>query len=374
MAIADIIKYEGDNSTFVWKHPNEDFNTMTQLIVHQSQEAIFFMNGEALDLFGPGRHTLETQNIPFIKRILNIPTGGKTPFHCEIYFINKTQQMSIKWGTDSQVQYMEPTYKFPLQIGASGEMVLSVHDSRKLLIKVVGTEKALTQNELVSKFRAFLMSKIKPHLGVTMQKGGFSIFEIDSRIGELSSELHALLSGDFSEYGLKLDHFFVTNIAKPDGDSAYEKFKDLHNRQYSDVAEAQLQQKVDIIKQQTEAQRMVIEAAAMAQKRAQEGYSYGQERGFDVAEQIAQNEAVGEFNNMGIGLGMMAGVGGAVGSKVGGMVNDAMGSINGKPAPMQLDDMVVFKQKLDKLLMMKESGILSEEEFAIQKGKLLENI
>lgn len=64
MAIAQIIKYEGDNSTFIWKHPVEDFNTTTQLIVHESQEAIFFMNGQALDLFGPGRHTLETQNIP----------------------------------------------------------------------------------------------------------------------------------------------------------------------------------------------------------------------------------------------------------------------------------------------------------------------
>ena len=51
--IADIIKYEGDNSTFIWKHPSEDFNSLTQLIVHESQEAIFFMNGQALDLFGP---------------------------------------------------------------------------------------------------------------------------------------------------------------------------------------------------------------------------------------------------------------------------------------------------------------------------------
>ena len=58
--IADIIKYEGDNSTFVWKHPCEDFNSLTQLIVHESQEAIFMMNGQALDLFGPGRYTLET--------------------------------------------------------------------------------------------------------------------------------------------------------------------------------------------------------------------------------------------------------------------------------------------------------------------------
>ena len=101
--IADVIKYEGDNATFIWKHPNEDFNSLTQLIVHESQEAIFMMNGQALDLFGPGRYTLETQNIPKIGRFLKRATGDETPFHCEVYFINKTEQMAIKWGTDSKV-------------------------------------------------------------------------------------------------------------------------------------------------------------------------------------------------------------------------------------------------------------------------------
>ena len=95
--IADVIKYEGDNSTFVWKHPCEDFNSLTQLIVHESQEAIFFMNGQALDTFGPGRYTLETQNIPKIGGLLNI-TGDEKPFHCEVYFINKTVQMAVKWA------------------------------------------------------------------------------------------------------------------------------------------------------------------------------------------------------------------------------------------------------------------------------------
>ena len=93
--IAEIIKYEGDNSTFIWKHPSEDFNSLTQLIVHESQEAIFFMNGQALDLFGAGRYTLETQNIPLIGKALNRATGDVSPFHCEVYFINKTEQMSI---------------------------------------------------------------------------------------------------------------------------------------------------------------------------------------------------------------------------------------------------------------------------------------
>jgi len=77
--IADVIKYEGDNTTFIWKHPNEDFNSLTQLIVHESQEAIFMMNGQALDLFGPGRYTLETQNIPKIGQFLKRATGDETP-------------------------------------------------------------------------------------------------------------------------------------------------------------------------------------------------------------------------------------------------------------------------------------------------------
>ena len=78
MQLVDIIKYEGENTTFVWKHPSEDFNTLSQLIVHESQEALFFLNGEALDLFGPGKHTLHTQNIPILSKIINIPTDGES--------------------------------------------------------------------------------------------------------------------------------------------------------------------------------------------------------------------------------------------------------------------------------------------------------
>ena len=150
--VADVIKYEGDNSTFIWKHPCEDFNTASQLIVHESQEAILFLNGQALDLFGPGRHTLETENIPVLRHLINIPTGGISAFHCEVYFINKTEQMAIRWGTDSKVQYVEPTYKFPISIGACGEMSLCVDDSRKLLVKLVGTERVLDRHQLTTYF------------------------------------------------------------------------------------------------------------------------------------------------------------------------------------------------------------------------------
>lgn len=325
--IAEIIKYEGDNSTFIWKHPLGDFNSLTQLIVHESQEAIFFMNGQALDLFGPGRYTLETQNIPKIGKLLNRTAGGDTPFHCEVYFINKTEQMSIKWGTDSKVQYMEPTYNFPISIGASGEMSLRAEDSRKLLLKLVGTENFLNQQKLAGFFRSFLMTRVKTYLAQVMKANAINIFEIDENLTSFSDAIKNLLVKDFAEYGVALEKFFVTNIVKPDGERQYEKFKELHFRQYADIAEAKLRQQTDVIHAQTEAQKSIIASQAMATKRAQEGYTYQQERGFDVAEKVAQNEAVGEFTNMGVGFGTMAGVGGAVGGMVSGMMNNTVDSV-----------------------------------------------
>lgn len=329
--IADIIKYEGDNATFVWKHPCEDFNSLTQLIVHETQEAIFFMNGQALDLFGPGRYTLETQNIPLIGKALNRTIGDESPFHCEVYFINKTEQMAVKWGTDSKVQYIEPTYGFPLSIGASGDMALSVSDSRKLLVKLVGTETSLTQSKLLSYFRSILMTRVKTYIAQVMKSNAINIFEIDQNLTSFSESIKQLLIPNFEDYGIILEKFFVTTIVKPDGERQYEKFKELHFRQYADIAEAKLRQQVDIIEAETEAKKTIIESKALAEKRATEGYTYGQERGFDVAEHAAQNEGVGEFTNMGIGLGVMSGIGGTVGGMVGGAVNNAFAGIGTEP-------------------------------------------
>lgn len=326
--VADVIKYEGNNNVFIWKHPIEDFNSLTQLIVHESQEAIFFMNGQALDLFGPGRYTLESQNIPMIGNVLERLTGDETPFHCEVYFINKTEQMAIKWGTDNKVQYIDPTYGFPLSIGACGEMSLRVLDSRKLLVKLVGTEGLLEQQKLMNFFRSLLMTKVKSYIAQVMKGNSINIFEIDENLEMFSLAIKKLLVEDFLDYGVTLEKFYVTNIVKPDGERQYEKFKELYFRQYADVAEAKLRQQTDLIYAETQAQKVVIDSRAQATKRMQEGYTYQQERGFDVASEVARNEAVGEFTNMGVGFGTMAGVGGAVGGMVGGFMKDTIESTN----------------------------------------------
>ena len=333
IGIAQVIKYEGDNTTFIWKHPVEDFNSGTQLIVHESQEAVFYMNGQALDSFGPGRYTLETQNMPLLSRIFNRVTGGDSPFHCEVYFINKTEQMAIKWGTDTKMEYLEPTYNFPVKLGACGEMTLRVEDSRKLLIKIVGTEEYFDQSDLVRKLRAFLLLKLKVYMVTYIRENTINIFQIDEHLQIMSEALQNSLLADFSEYGFCLEHFFINTIIKPEDDENYLYFRDLNFRQYADIAEAKLQQQLEIIAQQTEAQKTVIEAQALAQKRSTEGYTYQQERQFDVAESFAHNEGVGEFTNMGVGLGMVSGIGGAVGDKLGGVVQSAMNGSNTEAIP-----------------------------------------
>ncbi len=236
MSIIEVIKYEGDNSTFIWKHPCEDFNTTTQLIVHESQEAIFFANGQLLDVFGAGRHTLETQNIPLLRKIVNIPTGGKSAFHCEVYFINKTVQMALKWGTDSKVRFLDTNLGIPLEIGACGEMNLAVADSRKLLLKLVGTMRGIAWGEngmgftksLQTSFRPLISTAVKSHLSTAIKSNNINILEIDENLETLSKIMHECIIGGFEEYGLTIPQFYITNIALPENDPNFKRMKELY--------------------------------------------------------------------------------------------------------------------------------------------------
>jgi hypothetical protein len=282
------------------------------------------------------------------------------------------EQMAIKWGTDSQVHYIDPTYNFPLSIGASGEMSMKVNDARKLILKLVGTERNLSQDSLTKKLRAFLMMRMKPLLSRTMLKGEVSIFTIDSQIDVLSEVMHESLKEDFNDYGLLLERFFITNIARPDGERTFENFKDLYYRQYGDVAEAKLRQEIGLIDEATAARRRVIEAESLAAKRTLEGYTYHEERGLDVAEKVAENPGVGTMTSAGIGIGLAAGVAGAVGGKVAGVTKDAIDSAT--PKQEAVDPLAAFKEQVAKLQIMKESGLISDEEFDKLRQELLAKI
>lgn len=233
--LASIIKYEGDNNTFIWKHPIEDFNLGSQLIVHESQEAIFFKDGQALDLFGPGRYTLETQQLPLLEKAYNLPTDTTGTFHSEVYFINKTVQMAIKWGTPDKVRFIDPLTGVPLALGASGEMNMQVDNSRKLLIKLVGTTKGISWEEgtgltksLQASFRPLIANAVKTNLPYVIKNEEIDLLEIDEKLDIISENLRAKILPGFEEYGLTIPQFYVTNIVLPEDDPNFKRIRDLH--------------------------------------------------------------------------------------------------------------------------------------------------
>lgn len=234
--LLSIIKYEGDNSTFIWKHPIEDFSYGSQLIVHESQEAFFYRDGKALDTFGPGRHTLETQNLLILRSIYSLPTNSDSVFHSEIYFVNKTVQMALKWGTSDKVRLIDPLTGTPLEIGASGEMNLKVADSRKLLLKLVGTSRGIAWSSdgneftksLQRSFRPMISNAVKTNLPAVIRKNDIDLLEIDEKLGLISDDLKSKIIPGFEEYGLTVPEFYVTSIILPEDDPNFRRIRDLH--------------------------------------------------------------------------------------------------------------------------------------------------
>lgn len=352
-----VIEYEGDNNTFVWKHPIEDFNMGSQIVVHESQEAIFFMNGQALDLFGPGRYTLDTENLPVIRKMFELPKGSKTPFHCEVYFINKTAQLGIKWGTPDRIRFLEPVSGIPLDIGASGELSLQVSNARKLLIKLVGTtgglknkdilasngsEEELATKSLQSYFRAPLVMQVKSYLAQTIKEQKINILEIDEKLTVLSEVLRQKVEPAFEEYGLSIPQFFITAISLPEDDHNFKDMKALISAAWLKVKESEVaanitvaQRQIEIEKKTTELEKLKIDAemkriSALAEADVAKiiGYSeaevmaakgYTQKDVFQTEVQKAYAEGIGQMGSNG-------------GSAGGNIVSDMVGVVAGMSA------------------------------------------
>lgn len=393
--LASVIKYEGDNETLVWKHPLEDFNMGSQLIVHESQEAIFFRDGQALDLFGPGRYTLETQQLPLLEKLYQLPTDTEGTFHSEVYFINKVVQMAVKWGTPDKIRFIDPLTMTPLEIGASGELNLQVKDSRRLLLKLVGTQTGIAWGDrdgftksVQSAFRPLIANTVKANLPAVIKEKQIDLLEIDERVNEISGVLLEKLLPGFEEYGLTIPQFYVTHVVLPEDDPNFKRIRELHTvmlqsrvyqaeaavktvqaqsetayrtaQEESKAAIAAAQRKAELERQTTqteiarrEAERKLIEAQAEAQAQRIAGLTeaeimrakgYSEKDVLQSEVQKAYAAGLGQMGSNGGGgaLGDIAGLGVALGAMGGviGMTKDAVAPMLGQqeppsaPAPM----------------------------------------
>ncbi|MCR5617921.1 MAG: SPFH domain-containing protein [Clostridiales bacterium] len=340
-----VIKYEGSNDVLAHKHPNEDFTIGSQLIVHESQEALFFKDGKALDLFTSGRHTLVTNNIPLVRDLMKLGTGGINVFHAEVYFINMVVQMGIRWGTDSKVRLFDPASGLHIEIGASGSFNIKVSDSRKLVIKLVGTTEGLLQSDVAGDglsygtgmFRALIVNRVKSDLARVIKEANLNILEIDAYLDVLSERLKNDINVTLDEYGLVMPEFYVTSIATPDDDPNFMRLK----QQFADKtlnvrdeevkrAEAEAARERKIVEAQTEAQLKSVraqgDADALLIKAKAEADAYKMQAEAEAEEMKMKGYTYRDETARQVGLeAMQNGITGGSGSDAGGSVSDIAG-------------------------------------------------
>lgn len=281
MALIDVVKWDDHGDLIVWKYPESELSTATQLIVNESQQAFLFKGGACFDVFGAGRHTLGTANIPLLNHVVNLPFGGTSPFAAEVWFVNQTTALDIKWGTRSPIPLEDPKYEIVVPVRAFGQFGLEIVDGAKVIKKLVGTTPDFSRETLAQHFQGLLISHLKTAVAKAMVQEGIGILELSTQLLVLAEKVQLALEPEFAEYGVKFKSFTIMSLNVPDNDESYVMLK---------------------------------RAKANAARRRVEGISYEQERSFGVMESAARNEGGGVMGGM-LGAGMGAGLGVGLGAQ-----------------------------------------------------------
>lgn len=304
MALVEAIKFEGPQDALVWRNSGKEYmmsgdegiDAGSQLIVDEFYEAILFANGNALDLFKPGRHTLVTQNIPLLKAQYE-KLATKTPFPCKVYFINKVHQLELKWGTQGSIAVDDPVYNIFLHVGCCGTMAIRIADSRKFLLKFVGNRDSFTNNDLIANMRGIISSRVKDYISKIMILGSVSFFVMNAKIYDIGEMVMQQLQPIFDSYGLEILFFNIETIDVPRED-------------YDELQEAK--------------QR--------GAGRTAEGTTWDKEKMYEVLKAAAENEGMaGNMIGAGMGLGMGTGIGIPMGQAMGSISNTVFGSVGTDP-------------------------------------------
>jgi len=183
----------------------------SQLIVEESQQAVFFRDGKALDTFGPGRHTLATQNVPILTTILSIPFGGTSPFQAAVIFVSTKTFLDLKWGTKEPVVFRDRELAM-VRLRAFGKYAVRIVNAQQFVNSVVGTMGAYTTDGVENYFRDVIVARLTDVLGENLT----TIFDLPKLYDELAMGLKARVADDFTKYGIELADLFLGAITPPE--------------------------------------------------------------------------------------------------------------------------------------------------------------
>ena len=295
MAVIDVVKMDLAPGVFARKFPGQELSAKTQLIVSESQEAVFLKEGRAYGPFGAGRHVLDSRNYPILTPLIKIFTGD-SPFTAEVWFIQRAFKLDVKWGTAGAIQIEDPKYHIMLPVRSFGQYGIKVVDSTKFLVKLVGTLPAFTEKTLSEYFRGVIVTRVKDLIGEYMVDKQVSVLQLAARLTDISKDLEKQISEEFEEFGVRIFKFNVNSISTDENDPAVKKLREALAKKAE----------MDII-----------------------GYTYQQERSFDTLKTAAGNQGAGTVMNAGLGLGMGVGMGG----QMGGMMGQMTSNLQTSPVP-----------------------------------------
>ncbi|MCL2650602.1 MAG: SPFH domain-containing protein [Candidatus Azobacteroides sp.] len=281
----DRIKYNGEEDELVWKFPYENLSIGAQLIVNQSQEAVFVKGGAIADIFGAGTHTLSANNIPVLQKLINIPFGGRSPFTAEVWYVNKTIRRNLKFGTPQPIDLLDPLYGVSIPVRSFGEFGVQITDSSAFLQQMVGTLHLFTTDDIIEQFKSLIIQKLTASISRFIVQKEVTVVKINAYIDEIANYVRDAINEEFAQYGVRIASFNIASLNFDKEDPNVQK---------------------------------ILDSQSEAAKRRMEGYTYQQERQLDVMETAAGNEGgAGQIMGAGMGLGMGFGVGGAFGQQMG---------------------------------------------------------
>ena len=215
MALMDLIEFVDEQGNEMAHRIPEvgsgEFKLGSQLIVRESQWAVFFRDGKAYDVFDAGRHTLTTMNIPLLTSIITTPLYGDSPFRCEVFYVSKRTFTDLKWGTVEPILFRDSEFKM-IRLRSNGIYTFQIVDPKLFVVKIVGTRGIFTNAQIEDFLRGVIVGRLADILGESLE----SVLDLPRYFDELGAGLKARIRDDFAQYGLEAVDFVINAISPPE--------------------------------------------------------------------------------------------------------------------------------------------------------------
>lgn len=354
MSFSTMIVNDSREDLFAWKCDREDFEFGAKLVVQPSQQAVFIRDGQIAGILGPGTHTLETSNIPFLSLFTKFRFGRC--FSARVYFVNHIAHKNVPWWMMDSVSCeldVGGGRTLPLDVSASGTMELAIDRNRVVdfLNSMLGTGEELSHEAVQRKFNSVMNTTLQDYLAVVLEQLHTNPFAPRKSFTQAQADLLDKLIPEFAEYGMILKKFYIDTIHMPEDDPAFQQAKLLYNRQSlsnlqyeQEIRDAEhaanlaaSQSKKTLVEAETAANVTAIKAQGEATRRKYEGITSIQEHQFDTMNHFIDASAkapaaaapasagMGEMSGM-MGDMMKMGMGMHMAKEMGTMMKDIMGT------------------------------------------------